>query len=169
MAKTIQITLSQSSIQAAIKELDKYKKSLEMKCQIFVNKLSQEGLQVVQMSMQSIPDKDKGGYYTEIINNNDGTMKSATIRLTGDKILLIEFGAGIRYASPGHPKAGEFGYGVGTYPGQTHAEDPNGWWYRDESDNPHHSYGNRAYMPMYNAGTAMKLRMQSLAREVFGN
>lgn len=168
MAKTIQVSLSQTSIQAAIKELDKYKNSLEMKCQVFVNRLAQEGLQVVQVTMQSISDNDKGGYYTEIINNNDGTVKGATIRLTGDKVLFLEFGAGIRYASPQNPKAEELGYGPGTYPGKGHWDSPQGWWYRDESDNPHHSYGNRAYMPMYNAGTAMTLRIQSLAREVFG-
>lgn len=169
MAKTIQISLSQSSIQAAIKELEKYKRSLESKCQVFVNRLAQEGLQVVQITMESISDQDKGSYFTEVINNNDGTLKQATVRLSGKKILFLEFGAGIRYESPKHPKAGEFGYGVGTYPGVGHWNDPKGWWYRDESGNPHHSYGNRAYMPMYNAGTAMTLRIQSMAREVFGS
>lgn len=169
MAKTIQISLSQSSIQAAIKELEKYKKGLETKCQVFVNLLAQEGLQVVQITMESISDQDKGSYFTEVINNNDGTLKQATVRLSGEKILFLEFGAGIRYESPKHPKAGEFGYGVGTYPGAGHWNDPKGWWYRDESGNPHHSYGNRAYMPMYNAGTAMTLRIQSLAMEVFGS
>lgn len=169
MAKTIQIGLSQSSIQSAIKELEKYKRSLETKCQVFVNRLAQEGLQVVQITMESISDRDKGSYFTEVINNSDGTLKQATVRLSGDKILFLEFGAGIRYESTKHPKAGMFGYGVGSYPGQTHAKDPNGWWYRDESDNPHHSYGNRAYMPMYHAGTAMTLRIQSLAKEIFGS
>lgn len=167
MAKKIKMNLSESSIQAAIDELEKYKQNLTLKCQILVDRLAKEGLQVVQATMESVPDIDRGSYFTEVINNSDGTIKRATIRLTGDKVLFIEFAAGIRYESPANPKASELGYGPGTYPGKGHWNDPNGWWYRDESGNPHHSYGNRAYMPMYHASTALTLMLKSLAREVF--
>lgn len=168
MAKKIKINLSTSSIQAAIDELEKYKQSLTLKCQTLVDRLAKEGLQVVQATMESVPDIDRGSYFTEVINNSDGTIKRASIRLTGDKVLFIEFAAGIRYESAANPKASELGYGPGTYPGEGHWNDPHGWWYRDESGNPHHSYGNRAYMPMYHASTALTLMLKSLAKEVFG-
>ena len=80
--------------------------------------------------------------------------------------LFVEFGAGL--LGQGHPKAAELGMGTGTYPGQTHAEDPNGWWF--ETDDPQlivrtsektgktygHTYGNPPYMPMYLAAKKIK-------------
>lgn len=171
MAKKISISLSQKSIQNAIKEIEAYKREFQRKNQIFIDRLSKIGLDVVQATMESIPLEEKGSYYTEIVNNSRGDIIGAAIRLTGDKILFLEFSAGIAYGTPqgGYPLESGKGYGVGTYPGQTHAESPYGWWYVDENGQKHHSYGNRAYMPMYHAEEAIVLAVRQIAREVFGN
>lgn len=82
--------------------------------------------------------------------------------------LFVEFGSGLR--GVGHPKASELGMGAGTYPGQKHALDPNGWYFftRDprlirirelgkrgkplkNGKSFGHSYGNVPVMPMYKA------------------
>lgn len=165
--KVIKCGLNTKSIQNAIDELNKYKENLIRKNKIFVNKLAEIGLNVIQVTMESIPDEEKGSYYTETINNDSGDVVGVAIRLTGDHVLFIEFSAGITYGTDTYPLPSGAQYGVGTYPGQTHAYDPNGWWYTDKSGQKHHSYGNRAYMPMYHAEEAIVLAVRSLAREVF--
>ena len=60
---------------------------------------------------------------------------------------MIEFGSGLRAQNPKNIP----GVGTGTFPGQTHASDPNGWWYMDLEGNWNHSYGITPQMPMYKA------------------
>lgn len=132
MGKTIKCTLSQKSIRNAINELKAYQKDLQRKNELFVKRLCEEGLQVIQTTMESIPDEEKGSYYTEIIYNKNGDITGASVRLSGDKVLFIEFSAGITYGSNNYPLPSGSEYGVGTYPGQTHAFSPYGWWYTDE-------------------------------------
>ncbi len=165
--RIIKCSLSSKSIQNAIKELKKYENDLQRKNQIFVQKLADAGILVIRETMESVPAEEKGSYYTEIINNSNGDLVGAAIRLTGDKVLFLEFSAGITYGTDAYPLPSGSEYGIGTYPGQTHAYDPNGWWYIDENGEKHHSYGNRAYMPMYHAEEAIILAIRSIAKEVF--
>ncbi len=167
MAKKISVSLSQKSIQNAIDEIEAYKREFQRKNQIFIERLSKIGLDVVQATMESIPSEEKGSYYTEIVNNSYGDIIGAAIRLTGDKILFLEFSAGITYGIDSYPTPAGRKYGVGTYPDQTHAFSPYGWWYIDENGEKHHSYGNRAYMPMYHAEEAIVLAVRQVAKEVF--
>ena len=170
MAKrTININLFDSgSIDKAIQEIRHYQNNLQRKVQIFVDRLAREGLQVVQSTMESIPDEEKGSYYTEIVNTTNGDIIGAAVRLTGDQVLFIEFSAGIRYGTSSYPLPSGDKYGMGTYPGKGHWNDPNGWWYIDERGEKHHSYGNRAYMPMYHAEQSIIKQVRRIAKEVFG-
>ena len=62
------------------------------------------------------------------------------------------------------------GYGVGTFPGQTHAFQEEGWWFKDEeTDKWIHSYGVQATMPMYNASIEMRQKVTEIAKEVFAD
>lgn len=170
MAKrTININLFDSgSIDKAIQEIRHYQNNLQRKVQIFVDRLAREGLQVVRSTMESIPDEEKGSYYTEIVNTTNGDIIGAAVRLTGDQVLFIEFSAGIRYGTSSYPLPSGDKYGMGTYPGKGHWNDPNGWWYIDERGEKHHSYGNRAYMPMYHAEQSIIKQVRRIAKEVFG-
>ena len=162
--KTINIELSEKSIQDAIQQIEEYKRSLQVKTDIFINKMANIGLEVVRAEIETVPDEERGSYYVEDIYEDNGV----SIRLTGDKILFIEFGAGIKFAVPQNPKAGQFNMGVGTYPDQTHAFSEYGWWYTDDGGESKHSYGNPAYMPMYMASVEVINRAIDVAREVFG-
>ena len=161
--KTIVIELSEKSIQDAIQQIEDYKRSLQAKVDIFLQKMANIGLSIVRAEIEIVPDEERGTYYVEDIYGDN----SVSIRLTGDKILFIEFGAGITFAAPQNPKAGQFNMGVGTYPDQTHAFSEYGWWYSDDGESKH-SYGNPAYMPMYLASVEVINQAISVAREVFG-
>ena len=108
-----------------------------------------------------------------IVENDDTHF---TLMASSRALIFFEFGAGIN--GGGHPQAGGFGFGPGTYPGQTHALDPNGWYY--PTDDPAlivahtkdgqglgHSYGNPPRMPFYYAKEKMKQDLLTVAREVF--
>ena len=162
------MTLSRSSINDAINELKAYKKELINKNEIFVRRLAELGLNVVNMKVrQSLGDSDDAT--SKATFSSSGRLVSAEIHLTGSDVLFIEFGAGIYYNTPGqHPLEDEFGMGVGTYPGQTHAFDDY-WFYTDDFGNTGQiSYGTQATMPMYSASIEMYQEVTRIAREVFG-
>lgn len=162
------MTLSQKSINNAIKKLRAYKQELMDKNVVFVQRLVDLGLNVVDMKVrQSLGDSDDAK--SSAFVDNLGRLVRAEIHLTGSDVLFIEFGAGIYYNTPGqHPLEDKFGMGVGTYPGQTHAFD-DFWFYTDEQGNTGQiSYGTQATMPMYNASIEIYKQVRQIAREVFG-
>ena len=91
------------------------------------------------------------------------------ITATGDSVLFIEFGAGIKYGH-GHPQESEFGMGAGTYPdGKGHWDDPNGWYLPVEKAGKRgvKSKGNIPHMPMYYTGLKIKRNAGKVFRSVF--
>lgn len=88
-----------------------------------------------------------------------GGVKKATV----SPMLMLEFGSGLQAENPANIP----GVGTGTFPGQTHAENPGGWWYMDLDGVWHHSRGVSAKMPMYFAGKEVRAKIVSIAREVF--
>lgn len=166
----IKVGLSQREVNQAIKQVQAYKATLNIKCEQLVNRLSQEGLLVAK----TVIEKHKHGTgetlnSLRIVTNSTGQIAKMSIVVESSAILFLEFGAGITNNSGvKHPLADEKGYGVGTYPGQTHAFDDEGWWYMDDSGQWRHSFGIGADMPMYKASMAMRLRIARIAKEVFG-
>lgn len=161
------ISLSTSDIENLVDELKKYEKSLQEKCIIFTNRLAEIGIKVINIEYGSgVGDSSKEH---QVWYEPETEMIRGKLIVQGEDILFIEFGAGIRFNSGNqHPKAHELGYGVGTYPGQTHALDPNGWYYR-ENGNLHHSLGTEATMPVYKASQKMSEEVERIAKEVFGS
>ena len=178
MPKTITMTLSQSSIQNAIKELRQYQNDLNRKCEIFCQRLAELGIQTAKENTGNfgkyisftyeVKDRTKG-CKTVMVATNTGIIHSEWQTKEGVKsadvspILMCEFGSGLKAENP----KGIPGVGTGTFPGQTHAEDPNGWYWMDLDGEWHHSYGVTPKMPMYHASIEMILNIQKIAREVF--
>lgn len=169
--------LSVSSIKKLQSDLRKYQSELTGKCKEFVEKLAQRGITVAQAS---ISDSPLGKYITiktETTPEQAGCR--AVLIATGktfehdgyapfNSLLAVEFGSGIHYNPVPNPKADDLGFGVGTFPGQTHAFDENGWYfYDDKTDKWVHSYGVKATMPLYNASMAITQDVVKIAKEVF--
>ena len=162
MSKTITIDVfDPSSVKSALAELKQYANSLEHKAQEIAERLAQYGLQQVRLGYDAaLYDGDKDVEVTvEQIDDN-----TYSIIASGATVLILEFGAGVKYGY-GHPDVGE--YGPGTYPGQTHAMDPKGWWYTGSDGESHHSYGNVPSMVMYLTGMELEHEVLNVAREVF--
>ena len=166
----IEINLSKSSIKDAIRKLEAYRDGVVDKNEEFVRRLAKLGEPVVESNIARARGDANPHHKTEIktISKTDKST-SCVLLLEGEEILFFEFGAGIYYNEVDAPHAKQFGYGVGTYPNQTHAFDEDGWWYRDDDNVLHHSYGTEATMPMLKASHEIIANIRRIAREVYGS
>lgn len=174
MPKKIKVLLTPESITDAIQYLQNYGNELNRKAAELAEKLANIGYNV---SFGILADHVYSG---ETISSLSVIQTSPTrfeVVAGSVALLFLEFGAGIN--GVGHELAGQFGMGAGTYPGQTHAFDPQGWWF--PTDDPNlavytskktgqmygHSYGNPPYKPMYQASVEIRHNIEKAAKEVF--
>lgn len=170
--------LSVSSIKQLQEDLRKYQDSLKYKCRELTEQLAEIGIKVADAKIGESPLGKYVAIKTDITEEKAGC--KAVLIATGEtfehegyvpfnSLLAIEFGAGIRYNSVENPKAPDLGFGVGTFPDQTHAFDKNGWWFWSEEKQAWiHSYGVKATMPMYQASLEIQQNIVKVAKDVFG-
>ncbi len=176
--KTITINVfDPASIKRAIAELEAYKKTLEDAGMEIARRLGQIGYDVAFSVMSGHVFSGETSESLAVTERDDGVV---VLSAQSQALLFFEFGAGVKYGA-GHPWDDDTGYGPGTYPGNGHWDDPEGWWFptddprliirtsKDENGNEQgwgHSYGNRPYMPFYKADKAMKEALIKTAEEV---
>lgn len=184
MSKVIHVRLNKQSIADAIQQVEKYRQDLIQKNAEFAEKLKEYGIEVVSAQMEGIPNPTGIGYGDDPGTDTwsfdtsgsnveaNGVVATANINVGGNRILYVEFGYGAVFGNPQHPKAGEFGYGMGTNSPAGHWDDPAGWWYNGTDGKAHHTYGAPAYMPVYNASVHIRSHVDDIrriAKGVFGN
>lgn len=172
--------LSVKGIENVKKKLIQYRDvELPRKCKEFVERLLQSG---VAVSKAKIDESPLGKYVTVTTDVSADKMGCKGILLAKGAVkeqegyapfsilLAIEFGAGIHYNPTPNPIIGsEFPYGVGTFPGQIHAFQSEGWMYWDEKAQEwRHTYGVKATMPIYNADMEIIQNVVKEAKDVFG-
>lgn len=174
--KTIKVDIfNPKSIQDCIKQIESYRDDLPRKCQEICRRLAEEGVRVADAAINSVPIGKTITLTTDINPSKMGCR--AIMKMTGRETrtedgrifytaLAIEFGAGIRYNPTANPKASEFGMGVGTFPGQTHAFEDK-WHYLGDDGEWHVSHGVQASMPMYHAFSEMTKSVDKIVKEVF--
>jgi len=155
----IKIELSNESIGNAIKEVRKYQKWVATKEAELRSRLAMLGATVASIQFSRAIYNGSNDVTVRV----DNTGSVAVIYAEGETVAFIEFGAGATYGY-GHPQAGQFGVGPGTYPdGKGHWDNPKGWWYGSGQ----HSYGNPPAMAMYSAVQEITENITKIAREVF--
>lgn len=175
--KILKSDLSIQGINRLQKELEKYRDSLTYKTRLLAEKLAEIGIKVAEAKIGESPLGKYVTIKTDITEEKTGC--KAILIATGEtfehegyapfnSLLAIEFGAGIRYNSEENPKAPDLGFGVGTFPDQTHAFDKNGWWFWSEEKQAWiRSYGVKATMPMYQASIEIQQNIVKVAKEAF--
>lgn len=176
--KVFKSDISVKGIEALKSQLLQYKDSLSVKCKNLVSRLLQSGVAVSQSKVSESP---LGKYVTVTTNISADNMGCKGILLAKGAVkeqegyapfsilLAIEFGAGIHYNPTPNPLiSSEFPYGVGTFPGQTHAYEDM-WFYWDENSQEWKpTHGVKATMPMYSADMEIIQNVVKFAKEVFG-
>ena len=160
--KKIVVPLSESGIQKIQDELMVYRKWQEEKARELAERLAALGATVaaIRFSRAVYTGKKDVDVTVEALPNG------YKVKADGESVLFIEFGSGVTYGY-GHPEAGEFGMGPGTYPdGKGHWDDPKGW-YLPKSAGGGHTFGNPPAMPMYEARKAIEQELPRIVKEVF--
>lgn len=167
--KTIKINLSQKSIQGAIKQLRQYQNSLKSKNELFVRRLSELGIPVIDRNISLAQGDSDKNHNTYIKINSFGNFSRATLVCEGVDLLFIEFGAGIHYNTPAgsspHPKGQELGYTIGSY-GKGKGKNDS-WTYESETGEWVRSYGTEATMPLCKTSVEIMQNIRKIAKEVF--
>ena len=162
MSKTIQVELSDKSINSAIKELRQYSAWIQSKEAELRSRLAMLGATVASIRFTRAIYNGSNDVSVRV----DDTGSVAVIYAEGESVAFIEFGSGKKHGY-GHPEAGKFGFGPGTWSdgpdGKGHWDDPSGWWYGHGK----HSFGNPPAMAMYTAVKEITENVTRIAKEVF--
>lgn len=158
------------SLDNAIKQIQEYKRTLNDKCEMFVRRLAEIGIPIIDENINAAAGDSDKGHNTYIKINSFGSYSRAQLVVEGKNLLFIEFGAGVHYngnlgGSP-HPKGKEMGYTIGSY-GKGQGKN-DFWFYYADSGEAVMSHGTQATMPVYKAGVEIRRQMLKIAREVFG-
>ena len=174
MNRTLTVDLSALGLRQLDKWLSDWKAWLEKKSDELANKFSKEGYVV---AYQIIAEHVFSGATLNSLHTERIGPANYVVRAESVPVLFLEFGSGLR--GYGYPADALQGMGPGTYPGQTHALDPRGWWF--ETDDPRlvvytdedtgksygHSYGMAPAMPMYTAVKELEQNFDRIVKEVF--
>lgn len=169
MEKKISISLSQKSIQNAINEVRKYQRELIDKNELFVRRLAELGIPIINQNIAAAQGDSDKNHNTYIKINSFGSYSEAKLVVEGVDLLFIEFGAGIHYNSSAgtsqHPKGEEFGYTIGSYGKGQGSKDF--WFYYADTGEAVMSHGTEATMPVLKADIEIIQNIRRIAKEVF--
>ena len=167
--KKITFSLSQDSIKRAIKEVKQYKQDFIDKNALFVQRLAELGIPIIDSNIASAKGDSDKEHNTYIKLNSFGGYSRADLIVEGQDILFIEFGAGAHYNGPAgsspHPKGSQFGYTIGSY-GKGQGKN-DFWFYQADTGESVMSHGTQATMPVYKASVEIQQKIREIAREVF--
>jgi len=177
--KRIYVSLTtEGSIEKAIKALEEYKSDILEKTEVLVERLMDVGIE------SGIANSgDYAGmivFKKEIVPGSDG-VEGLLIATDGQKIIREwKYRGGVKQAVVSPLLMAEFGsgwlakvlddvegVGQGTFPGQTHAFDKDGWWWETPDGEKHHSYGEAPTYPVHSALYAMMFEVDRIAKGVF--
>jgi len=151
--------LNASDIDAAVRQLERYRDDLERKAKLICYRLADYGARRADIRFSTALYDGQNDVQISVEEIDGGYRICAN----GEAVLFIEFGSGVTYGY-GHPDPQ--GYGPGTYPGKGHWNDPNGWWIPKDAGGGH-TYGNPPAMAMYMTAQELREEVARVAREVF--
>lgn len=180
--KTVSISLSHKSIEKAIAELEQYKEQLQSVLYNIVYSLAKIGITAAEkntgqyagyISFETTVEKNDIGYLGMLIAKDKQNIVRSWWKdghIVGEDVsplLMAEFGSGwfANVANVWSSLNGQVGQG--TFPGQEHAFDPDGWHWTDLNGQYHKSYGEHPTMPVLSAWMAMKTAVDETARKEF--
>lgn len=181
--KTIKVSASAKGMRDLQNQLARYRDSLPIKAEKFVSRLADVGIMVGKANCGEYTNaiaftktiySDSQGHTIAYVSAKDkfpivrewfyhGDIKQEEV----SGLYMAEFGSGW-YAKPLLPPPSGNG-GQGTFPGQTHAFDENGWKWTTPDGEEHISFGEEPTYPIYNAFIEMRAEIIEIARECFND
>lgn len=166
MHKHLKTDLSVEGIEQLKAEIERYKESLLSKEVEFLHKLADLGIEIIDANYIAAPETS-AAHSTSVVTI-DATRDTYTIqiRVSGDDLLFVEFGAGTFYngavGSSPHPKGAELGMTIGDY---GYKQGRRSWWRTPEGTLTH---GQPAMMPVQKADEAIIKAITEIAQQIWG-
>ena len=172
MRTEIKIDLNKKgSLEKGLKELETYKKRVQEKTSLLVQKLTDYGAEIVRIKIVSM-----GAYYSgELLSGVSGyyspTLNAGFVKVTSDHVAFVEFGTGVKGQNSPH-KNGEYlskaawSYASGakiftTQDGRV------GWIYPTDDGGFRFTEGMESRPFMYETSLELQRDLQRITREVF--
>lgn len=163
-----------------MESLENYKAELAQKAQDFVSRLMDIGVETAELNTGQY--KGFIVFSKHLFIAEDG-VDGAIVATDGTKLIREWYSYGRVVSTEISPLLmAEFGsgwlakvlddvtgVGQGTFPGQHHAFDKDGWDWTTPDGTQHHSIGETPTFPMHSAIVAMEFEIDRVGREVFGN
>ena len=172
MRTEIKIDLNEKgSLENAIKGLEAYKKRIQEKTSLLVQRLTDYGAEIVRIKIVNM-----GAYYSgELLSGVSGyyspTLNAGFVKVTSDHVAFVEFGTGVKGQSSPH-KNGEYlskaawSYASGakiftTQDGRV------GWIYPTDDGGFRFTEGMESRPFMYETALELQRDLQKITQEVF--
>lgn len=179
---TITFNLSVSSVRAAIKDLEDYKKDLANKCNMLSQRLAEKGVEIAKAEIVDLDAVFTSELLNSIHSEDKGDGVWAVVAGT-DHALFVEFGTGqVGQQSPypyGFPDGISWSYNTGktirqalndiVIHGSTFVKAGEYYWsYVGKDGKIHITKGMPSRPFMYNTANELRDKIVETAREVFG-
>ena len=170
--KAIRVKLSPEGVADAIKELQSYKKEVESKAKLLVERLTDQGADLVRVKIVEMGAFDTGELLSGVSGYYSPSLNVGFIRVTSDHVAFVEFGTGVVGKSSPHPNAeylskAAWGYATGAKIFTT-KDGRVGWIYPTDDGGYRFTEGMAARPFMYETALELAREFPRLAKEVFG-
>ena len=172
IVKKITINLNEDkSINKAIRDLKRYKKEVEQKTRLLLQKLTDEGAQIVRVKIVNL-----GAYYSgALLSGVDGyyspSLNVGFVRVTSDHVAFVEFGTGVVGAANKHKNCeylakASWSYATGKKIFTT-KDGKIGWIYPTDDGGFRFTQGMPSRPFMYETALELQNNFRRIAEEVF--
>lgn len=171
MSKVLYVPLSVEGLNQAADWLTNYaNRTLPKNCVDLISRMTRTG---ETWAMTLLDHIDTGETLSTIHGYRNG---DKGVIVANGAAIWIEFGTGVvaNQGNEPHPKAAELPISPwGTYTwygnisGLPHGGDPNGWWYKGDDGEYHHTYGIPSNRFMYRTAQMLRRECPQMAKEVF--
>lgn len=171
--KKIVVNLNEeNSIKNAVKELRKYKKRIETKTRLLVQRLTDYGAEIVRVKIVNM-----GAYYSgELLSGVDGyyspSLNVGFVRVTSDHVAFVEFGTGVKGQNNPHKNgeylskaAWQYASGAKIF---TTQDGRVGWIYPTDDGGFRFTEGMESRPFMYETALELQGKFDEMAKAVFG-
>lgn len=171
MRRIIQVRLDPEGVANAIKELEAYKKEVETKARLLVQRLTNLGADIARIKIV-----DLGAYATgELLSGVSGyfspVLNAGFVRVTSDHVAFVEFGTGVVGQTNPHingeylsKAAWQYATGAKIF---TTKDGRVGWIYPTDNGEYRFTEGMRSRPFMYETALQLQREFPRIAREVF--
>jgi hypothetical protein len=171
--KTIEINLNDSnSLRNAIVRLERYKKSVQKKTGLLVQKLTDYGAEIARVKIVNMGAYYSGELYSGVGGYFSPSLNAGFVRVSSDHVAFVEFGTGVVGQNNPH-KNGEYlskaawNYASGakiftTQDGRV------GWIYPTDDGEFRFTEGMESRPFMYETALELQREFPRMAKEVFG-